>query len=45
MLVVGDREAEQGAVSVRTRAGGDQGAKPVDTFIAAVLDEIARKGR
>ncbi len=45
MLVVGDREAEQGAVSVRTRAGGDQGAQPVDAFIAAVLDEIARKGR
>jgi threonyl-tRNA synthetase len=45
MLVVGDREAEQGAVSVRTRAGGDQGAQPVEAFIAAVLDEIARKGR
>jgi threonyl-tRNA synthetase len=45
MLVVGDREAEQGAVSVRTRAGGDQGAQPVEAFIAAALDEIARKGR
>ncbi len=45
MLVVGDREAEQGAVSVRTRAGGDQGAQPVEAFIAAVLDESARKGR
>jgi len=45
MLVVGDREAEQGAVSVRTRAGGDQGAQPVEAFIAAVLDEIARKCR
>jgi threonyl-tRNA synthetase len=45
MLVVGDREAEQGAVSVRTRAGGDQGAQPVEAFIAVVLDEIARKGR
>ena len=45
MLVVGDREAEQGAVSVRTRAGGDQGAQPVEAFIAAVMDEIARKGR
>jgi threonyl-tRNA synthetase len=45
MLVVGDREAEQGTVSVRTRAGGDQGAQPVEAFIAAALDEIARKGR
>ncbi len=44
MLVVGDREAEQGAVSVRSRAGGDQGAQPVEEFIAAVLDEIAPKG-
>ena len=44
MLVVGDREAEQGAVSVRSRTGGDQGARPVDEFIAAALDEVARKG-
>jgi len=45
MLVVGDREAEQGTVSVRTRAGGDQGARPVDEFIAAALEEVARKGK
>ncbi len=45
MLVVGDREAEQGAVSVRSRAGGDLGARAVDAFLADALDEIARKGR
>jgi len=45
MLVVGDREAEQGTVSVRSRAGGDQGARTVDDFMAAAQDEIARKGR
>ena len=45
MLVVGDREAEQGTVSVRTRAGGDQGARPVDEFVAAALEEVARKGK
>jgi threonyl-tRNA synthetase len=45
MLVVGDREVEQGTVSVRSRAGGDQGARSVDAFIAAAQDEIARKGR
>jgi threonyl-tRNA synthetase len=45
MLVVGDREVEQAAVSVRSRAGGDQGARSVDEFIAAAQDEIARKGR
>ena len=45
MLVVGDREVEQGTVSVRTRAGGDLGARAVDAFIADALGEIARKGR
>src|SRR5690606_8429789 len=29
MLVVGDREAESGTVSVRRRGGGDEGAVPV----------------
>jgi threonyl-tRNA synthetase len=45
MLVVGDREAEQGTVSVRSRAGGDLGARTLDAFIADVVGEIARKGR
>jgi threonyl-tRNA synthetase len=45
MLVVGDREAEQGAVSVRTRAGGDQGSRPLQQFIADAVDEIKRRGR
>jgi len=44
MLVIGDRESADGTVSVRTRTGGDQGASPVDAFIAAARDEIARKG-
>ena len=44
MLVIGDRESAEGTVSVRTRAGGDQGASPVDAFIASARDEIARKG-
>src|SRR5271169_2397758 len=33
MLVVGDREAESGCVSVRHRKRADLGAKPVDQFI------------
>ncbi len=45
MLVVGDREAEQGTVSVRARTGGDQGARPVAEFISAALEEVARKGK
>jgi threonyl-tRNA synthetase len=40
MLVTGDREAAEGTVAVRTRAGGDQGATPIDAFIAAALDEV-----
>src|SRR5207248_241121 len=38
MLVVGDRESAEGTVSVRTRAGGDQGASPVDRFIASARE-------
>ncbi len=45
MLVVGDRESAEGTVSVRTRAGGDQGASSIDGFIASARDEIARKGK
>ena len=44
MLVVGDRESAEGTVSVRTRAGGDQGARPVDAFVASAREEIAHKG-
>jgi threonyl-tRNA synthetase len=39
MLVIGDREAAEGTVAVRTRAGGDQGARPLDEFIAAAVEE------
>jgi len=45
MLVVGDREAAEGTVSVRSRAEGDRGPSTVDAFIAAALDEVRRKGR
>lgn len=34
MLVCGDREAENGSVSVRNRKHGDQGVKPLDEFMA-----------
>ena len=43
MLVVGDREAEQGEVSVRSRAGGDLGAMKVDDFAAMLREEIDTK--
>jgi threonyl-tRNA synthetase len=44
MLVVGDRETADGTVSVRSRAGGDQGASTIGGFIASTRDEIALKG-
>ncbi len=40
MLVVGDREAEAGAVAVRTRAGVDMGAMPFEDFAAKIGQEI-----
>jgi threonyl-tRNA synthetase len=43
MLVVGDREAAEGRVSVRARSAGDLGASSVDDFISKARDEIARK--
>jgi len=44
MLVAGDRESAEGTVAVRSRSGGDLGARSVDTFIADALEEIRRKG-
>ena len=41
MLVVGDREAENEAVSVRTRAGEDLKAMPLFQFLARLQDEVA----
>jgi threonyl-tRNA synthetase len=43
MLVVGDKEAAEGTVAVRTRAGGDQGAQPVAAFIEAAKNEARPK--
>jgi threonyl-tRNA synthetase len=40
MLVVGDKEAESGTVSVRTRAGGDEGSMTAAEFIARITEEI-----
>jgi threonyl-tRNA synthetase len=43
MLVIGDRETAESLVSVRSRTGGDLGARGLDDFISAARDEIARK--
>lgn len=43
MLVVGQKEEEESAVSVRSRAEGDEGAQALEDFISRVLSEIERK--
>jgi threonyl-tRNA synthetase len=44
MLVAGDREVAEGTVSVRSRSGGDQGARTIDDFVRQALAEVAAKG-
>ena len=43
MLVVGAQEQETGKVSVRSRFAGDEGAKSLDDFIAAITEEIKNR--
>ncbi|MBV9680131.1 MAG: threonine--tRNA ligase [Acidobacteriaceae bacterium] len=43
MLVVGDREAQGGQVSVRNRKSGDQGVVGVDDFVSRLSQLIASK--
>ncbi len=43
MLVVGDREAAEGTIAVRSRAAGDQGSRALDAFIAEATAEIAHR--
>ena len=40
MLVIGDKEAESGTVSVRARKAGDLGQMTYDDFLARVKHEI-----
>ncbi|MDD5952081.1 MAG: threonine--tRNA ligase [Oscillospiraceae bacterium] len=43
MLVVGDKEVEQNAVSVRSRKDGDIGVMSVDDFLAKAVTQVATK--
>jgi threonyl-tRNA synthetase len=43
ILVAGDKEIENNAVSVRTRKDGDIGQMSVDDFIKRIVDEVDRK--
>ncbi len=44
LLVVGDREMDNGQVAVRTRKGEDLGVMTPDDFAARLADEIAQRG-
>lgn len=45
MLVVGDKEAQDGTVSVRSRKDGDLGISKTEDFVAKVAEEIKTKAR
>ncbi len=45
LLIVGDREVEEGTVAVRTREGQDLGNMPAEDFAVHLEGEIARRGK
>ena len=45
MLVLGEKEIEQGGVAVRSRRDGDKGFMELDAFIAMALAEVAAKAK
>ena len=45
MLVIGDREAEAGTVSVRHRHRGDLGVQPLAEFLASLATEVRDRQR
>jgi threonyl-tRNA synthetase len=42
-LIIGGKDQEARTVSVRSRFTGDEGAVPLDTFVARIRDEIATR--
>jgi threonyl-tRNA synthetase len=40
LLVVGDKEMENGEIAIRTRGGEDLGKMSVDDFIAKISEEV-----
>ena len=45
MLVIGDREAEAGTVSVRHRHRGDLGVQPLEGFLQTLATEVQDRQR
>ncbi len=45
LLVIGDREVEEGTVAVRTREGENLGSMEVEAFAQHLQNEVARRGK
>ncbi|HIU57633.1 MAG TPA: threonine--tRNA ligase [Candidatus Ornithomonoglobus merdipullorum] len=45
MIVIGDKDIENGAISVRSRKKGDMGSMDIDEFIKMIKEEIDTKQR
>ncbi|MDT8311246.1 MAG: threonine--tRNA ligase [Methylophaga sp.] len=45
LIVVGEREAQDNAVAVRTRKGENLGAMPLDSFVSLLKKDVAGRGR
>ncbi|MET0068899.1 MAG: threonine--tRNA ligase [Candidatus Thiodiazotropha sp.] len=43
LLVIGDREMEEGTLAVRTRGGEDLGAMPINAFIERMKSEVMQR--
>ena len=43
MVLAGDKDIENGTISVRTRSGGDKGAMALDEFVEKILAEVETK--
>ena len=43
MLIIGDKEAEEGVVSVRRRGAGDLGKMKYEEFLAMILNDVATR--
>lgn len=43
MLLAGDKDIENGTISVRSRKNGDEGAVTMDEFLARILEEVETK--
>jgi len=43
--VIGDREAAEGTIAVRSRTAGDQGSRAVESFLNDALTEVRTKGK